>query len=326
MGVVYYANYLHLFRTRPQRTDPGPGLQLCDRGGARHLPARARSHLPLPRPRPLRRGHPHPHRSGRAVAGQPQLSSMKSPTRTRAVVLTGARPSTPWSTPTGGPCAFRTGSRPVRLESHGRLPHPCLSAQDRTKAGRSHRPGPGTRARRRRFGGGPFQAPGPRRPDPRPVFHRGPAPGPDDSGQFLDALPAPRHSRLIPLGTVHPDHPAWEAELARLERNGIRGLKIHPDLSGIALDSPRWNPVWEAARPIPDHAPHGSPGPQGRPCPAPRPGPVLERFPRPRVIAAHLGGLSISGRKPWQHLAGLDIYMDTSCCPGSSRNMPSKPY
>lgn len=124
------------------------------------------------------------------------------------------------------------------------------------------------------------------------------------------------NSRLIPLGTVHPDHRDWESELARLERNGIRGLKIHPDLCGIALDSPRWNPVWEAAAgrflimihmgPVRDG---------GATLSRPRDlALVLKSFPGLAVIAAHLGG-QYQWTQTLEHLAGLDVYMDTSCCP-----------
>ncbi|MDY0226976.1 MAG: amidohydrolase family protein [Desulfomicrobium apsheronum] len=125
------------------------------------------------------------------------------------------------------------------------------------------------------------------------------------------------HSRLIPLGTVHPDHPSWEAELDRLERNGIRGLKIHPDLCGIALDSPRWNPVWEAAQGRFLMMIHMGPIKKaGATLSRPRDlALILKRFPGLAVIAAHLGGLYL-WEETLAHLAGLDLYMDTSCCPG----------
>jgi len=124
-------------------------------------------------------------------------------------------------------------------------------------------------------------------------------------------------SRLIPLGTVHPDHPAWESELARLERNGIRGLKIHPDLCGIALDSPSWNPVWEAAAGRFLVMIHMGPTKDGG-ATLSRPRDlalVLKRFPGLAVIAAHLGG-QYQWAQTLEHLAGLNVYMDTSCCPG----------
>jgi len=42
---------------------------------------------------------------------------------------------------------------------------------------------------------------------------------------------------------------------------------------------------------------------------------VLNHFPGLAVIAAHLGGLYL-WEETLAHLAGRDLYMDTSCCPG----------
>lgn len=124
-------------------------------------------------------------------------------------------------------------------------------------------------------------------------------------------------ARLIPLGTVHPDHPAWESELIRLEGSGIRGLKLHPDLSGIPLDSPGWNPVWEAAQGRFVVMLHMGPiANGGKTLSRPRDlAGILRNFPRLEVIAAHLGGLFL-WEETLAHLAGQDVFMDTSCCPG----------
>jgi predicted TIM-barrel fold metal-dependent hydrolase len=123
-------------------------------------------------------------------------------------------------------------------------------------------------------------------------------------------------SRLIPLGTVHPDHPAWESELVRLEESSIRGLKLHPDLSGIPLDSPRWNRVWEAAQGRFVVMLHMGPiAKGGKTLSRPRDlATILRNFPRLEVIAAHLGGLYL-WEEALEHLAGKNVFMDTSCCP-----------
>ncbi len=123
------------------------------------------------------------------------------------------------------------------------------------------------------------------------------------------------HTHLIPLGTVHPEHPAWADELDRLERNGIRGLKIHPDLSGIPLSSPRWDPVWESVRGRFLVMVHMGPVRTGeKTLSRPRDlAIVLKRHPGLDVVAAHLGGLGLWD-ETLEHLAGKDLYMDTSCC------------
>jgi predicted TIM-barrel fold metal-dependent hydrolase len=123
------------------------------------------------------------------------------------------------------------------------------------------------------------------------------------------------HSHLIPLGTVHPGHPAWETELNRLERSGVAGLKIHPDLAGIPLNSPAWEPIWEAARGRFLVVVHMGPVRPGEPTLS-HPmdlATVLKRHGGLEVVAPHLGGLGLWA-ETLEHLAGRDIYMDTSCC------------
>lgn len=123
--------------------------------------------------------------------------------------------------------------------------------------------------------------------------------------------------RLIPLGTVHPGHSAWESELDRLESHGIRGIKIHPDLTGIPLDSPQWQPVWKRCQGKllvmlhmgPAHLGHAS---LSRPRDLAR---ILDAYPELLVIAAHLGGL-YQWSEALDLLVGRDLYLDTSCCPG----------
>lgn len=123
------------------------------------------------------------------------------------------------------------------------------------------------------------------------------------------------HPRLIPFGTVHPEHRAWRDELDRLDRNGIRGLKLHPDLAGIPLDSPLWEPVWEAARGRFVVTLHMGPARPGGPTVS-RPAHVadiLKRHAGLDIVAAHLGGLGLWD-ETLEHLAGKNLFMDTSCC------------
>lgn len=120
-------------------------------------------------------------------------------------------------------------------------------------------------------------------------------------------------SRLTAFGTVHPDYVHWEKELDRLEESGVKGIKLHPDFQGFDLADPGLGPVFEAIhqrfvvmfhvgdRLPPDINP-SSPGKLAR---------IRDNFPGLTMVAAHLGGY-LHWEEALRHLAGTDIYMDTS--------------
>lgn len=123
-------------------------------------------------------------------------------------------------------------------------------------------------------------------------------------------------NRAIAFGTLHPGYEHWEEELDRLEKNGIRGLKLHPDFQGFSMNDPALLPIYEACEgrfivlfhvgstALPSEAP-SSPIKLRK---------VLQNFPRLDVIAGHFGGyrmwdlaLQVFSEHPYEHL-----WMDTS--------------
>lgn len=121
------------------------------------------------------------------------------------------------------------------------------------------------------------------------------------------------YDELIPFGTIHPEFDQMEAELARLERYGIKGLKLHPDFQGFRMDDPA---LYEVMEMIEDrficlfHIGDTLPPEQNPSCPRK----LLElrkAFPKPVIIAAHMGGY-----RHWQesmtHLADTDVFVDSS--------------
>ena len=62
--------------------------------------------------------------------------------------------------------------------------------------------------------------------------------------------------RFVPLGSLHPDcsHEDLELHVRFLTENGMHGIKIHPDMLGIAIDDPRMQYIYslcqEAALPV----------------------------------------------------------------------------
>ena len=121
------------------------------------------------------------------------------------------------------------------------------------------------------------------------------------------------HPELISFGTMHPGYEQWEKELDRLEKAGIRGLKIHPDFQGFSMTDERLGPIYEAIGKrfvlmlhVGDRKP-----PEENPSSPQKVAELIKNFPQLTVIAAHFGGF-----QHWQYvveyLAGKNVYMDTS--------------
>ena len=45
------------------------------------------------------------------------------------------------------------------------------------------------------------------------------------------------HEDILAFGSIHPGFANWEAELARMKKAGLRGIKLHPDFQGFCLPS-----------------------------------------------------------------------------------------
>lgn len=118
---------------------------------------------------------------------------------------------------------------------------------------------------------------------------------------------------IFAFGTMHPDFQHWEKELARLKAAGIKGIKLHPDFQHFRLDDRRLFPFFEAAQKdflFQIHIGDTLPPAENPSCPY-KAAALLDRFPRMRLIAAHLGGYM-----QWEHalkaLAGRDVWLETS--------------
>lgn len=119
--------------------------------------------------------------------------------------------------------------------------------------------------------------------------------------------------RFVPFGTIHPDFDKMESELNRLEENGIKGLKFHPDFQGFRMDDAALYNVMEM---IGDrficlfHVGDVLPPDENPSCPR-KLAALRKAFPKPPMIAAHMGGY-----RQWEyaleHLSGLDVFVDTS--------------
>ncbi len=120
---------------------------------------------------------------------------------------------------------------------------------------------------------------------------------------------------ILSFGCMHPDFEDADAELTRLARAGIRGIKLHPLYQGADIDDPRFlrilSKAGELGLIVLMHAGYdvGIPGVDHA---SPR---VILRAVRSvgpvKMILAHMGGW-----RCWEEaedlLAGLGLYIDTS--------------
>ncbi len=121
------------------------------------------------------------------------------------------------------------------------------------------------------------------------------------------------HGDVVAFGTIHPAYEEWEAELERLRRCGIKGIKLHPDFQNFWLDDPRLLPIFEYAQEhfvFQVHIGDTLPPAQNPSCPY-KAAALLNAFPRLRFIATHLGGYC-HWAEALEVLVGRDIWLETS--------------
>ncbi len=121
------------------------------------------------------------------------------------------------------------------------------------------------------------------------------------------------HEEFIPFGTIHPDFDHVEDELDRLEKNEIKGLKLHPDFQGFRMDDPALFDLMEI---IQDrficlfHVGDTLPPDKNPSCPK-KMAALRKAFPKPVIIAAHMGGYQ-HWNEAIEHLGKTDVFVDTS--------------
>lgn len=120
---------------------------------------------------------------------------------------------------------------------------------------------------------------------------------------------------LINFGTLYPDYEGNGAEIQRLKKAGIKGVKFHPDYQSFFVDEERMFPLY---RKMADagliaffHAGIDIGLPPPVHCTPDRLVRVLDRVPDLTIVAAHFGGF-----KMWddveKHLVGRNLWLDTS--------------
>lgn len=113
---------------------------------------------------------------------------------------------------------------------------------------------------------------------------------------------------LIGLGAVHPESENQEADIDRIVSLGLKGVKLHPDIQGFAIDDPRCMKIYELCRErgliVLLHMgdlryDYSNPN---------RLIPVLRSFKELKIIGAHLGGWSL-WKKAQEELCGYEDFI-----------------
>ena len=131
------------------------------------------------------------------------------------------------------------------------------------------------------------------------------------------------HDCFVAFGTVHAAMENIKDEVARIQKLGLRGIKIHPDCQHFDIDDPRMFPVYEEIQgklPMMIHM-----GDENYMFSHPsRLRHVLELFPKLQVCAAHFGGYSMY-EDACKLLHDKDCIMDvSSSLTFMDRGMPEK--
>ncbi len=116
---------------------------------------------------------------------------------------------------------------------------------------------------------------------------------------------------IIGFGTIHFEYENITAEIDRIIKMGLRGMKFHPVFQGFNIDDKEMYPIYECLEgrlPVLMHM-----GDKNVDNATPkRLAKVMEDFPQLTVIAAHLGGV-FEWENAEKYLLGRDnMYVDTS--------------
>ena len=128
---------------------------------------------------------------------------------------------------------------------------------------------------------------------------------------FIAEAVAQSGGRFTGLGTLHPDSDNIEAEIEEILALGLKGVKLHPDIQGVAIDDLRMYKIYDGVQnvlPILMHTgdfrfDFSNPN---------RMLPVLEKYPDLTVVGAHFGGWSVWDEAAKKLKEYKNFYVDTS--------------
>ncbi len=129
---------------------------------------------------------------------------------------------------------------------------------------------------------------------------------------------------FICFGSIHPESTDWQEELIRLKYHGIKGIKLHPDYQGFFVDDEKLDKIYsfceEQGIIIVLHAGFDPLSPELIHCRPQASAKTAKRFPKLKLVLAHLGGMNIF-EESLEYLAGIrNVWLDTAFLAGRIEN------
>ncbi len=119
---------------------------------------------------------------------------------------------------------------------------------------------------------------------------------------------------VIPFGSIHPDAADWSEELDRIQANGLKGVKFHPDYQKFFVDEPKMFPIYRKISELGlitvFHAGFDYAFAPPYKCMPKNALALLDTFSSP-VVLAHWGGQGYN-EEVLSTLCGLNFYFDVS--------------
>ncbi len=123
------------------------------------------------------------------------------------------------------------------------------------------------------------------------------------------------NKHIFSFGTIHPEYRFFKEELARLEENGIKGIKFHPGYQNFIMDDPKMFPIYDEIfkrnMMILFHSGFDPAYADVDWCAPKRAKTLLRTFRKGRIILAHMGNC-LGSDEVMRYLIGEDVYFDVS--------------
>lgn len=130
------------------------------------------------------------------------------------------------------------------------------------------------------------------------------------------------------FGGIHPDYPDYRQELKRIQRLGLKGIKLHPAYQACNMDDIRYLRILEEAASlglvVVYHAGIDGGLPEPVYADVKMALHVIDTIGYENIVLAHMGGWE-QWQMAEQYLCGAKVYFDTAACIGFMEPRPSVP-